>query len=89
MTSLRRFDIYGHSIDVSYHGEGTFKSGVGVFATIVTYVLALITLFNLSVMFIDKSEQKENLQKIKVDSMDIGMQNLRQEDFFSSLTSIF
>ena len=68
---LKQFDMYGRAIHVSYEGEDSYKSRLGAFATIVTYVFGLINLINLSIQYVDKSGQKELLRNIKVDSLDI------------------
>lgn len=45
---LKRFDMYGRPIGVSYEGEATYKTRVGSLMTLVTYVFALINLHGLS-----------------------------------------
>ena len=47
--------MYGRAIHVSYEGEDSYKSRLGAFATIVTYVFGLINLINLSIQYVDKS----------------------------------
>ena len=78
---LTNLDIYGRAIGVHYGGEDAYKTRLGAFMTIVTYVLCLINSYNLLVQFVSKSAQKEGYSSIKVDSLDIESQKLKEKDF--------
>ena len=52
-------DIYGQPITVNYMGSDTFKTRMGAFFTLLTYVLILFNLANLMGAFFDGSRQDE------------------------------
>lgn len=80
--------MYGRNVGVTYEGEATFKTRLGSLMTLATYVLGLINLYNLSVQFVDKSAQKVNREKIKVDTLDMETQHLDSESFLIALTTL-
>ena len=49
MKLLKSQDIYGRAIGVHYDGEDTHKTRLGGLVSIVTYILGLITTYNLLV----------------------------------------
>ena len=53
---LTSLDIYGRGIGVHYNIEDTYKTRLGAFMTIITYVLCLFNTYNLVVQYVDKSE---------------------------------
>lgn len=69
MNFLTNRDIYGRKIGVHYDGKDTHKTRVGGVLTIVTYILGLINTYNLVLQYVDKSEQKESFNNIKVDTL--------------------
>ena len=59
-TFLVNQDIFGHVIGVHYKKSGSFKTGLGGFCTIGTYVLIFINFLNLFTGLIDQSLQGES-----------------------------
>ena len=72
---------------MTYQGEATLKTRLGSLMTILTYVLSLISLYNLSVQFVDKSAQKENSDQIKVNSLEIETQQLETKSFILGIST--
>ena len=60
-------DIYGHAIGVNYRGSGTYKTKMGAFCTLATYVLIFVNLIMLVIAFNDGSMQNETLQRLELD----------------------
>ena len=73
---------------MTYQGKATFKTRLGSLMTMLTYVLSLISLYNLAVQFVDKSAQKENREKIKVNSLEIETQQLDSKSFIFGLGTL-
>ena len=44
LSNLKRFDIFGHHVGVTYKGDGAYKTHLGAFVTLGFYVLVLINL---------------------------------------------
>ena len=45
-------DIFGHSIGVHYRGDESFKTRLGSFCTLVTYVLIMFNVTTLTTLFL-------------------------------------
>ena len=60
-------DIYGYVIGVHYKGLGAFKTRLGAFLTLATYVLMIVNLLTLLQAFQDGSLQTETQQVTKID----------------------
>ena len=73
---------------MTYQGKATFKTRLGSLMTMLTYVLSLISLYNLAVQFTNKSAQKENREKIKVDSLELETQQLDSQSFIFGLATL-
>ena len=52
-------DAYGHAIGVHYRGRDAYKTKLGAFVTLATYVLMTINMVNLFIAFHDGSKQEE------------------------------
>ena len=46
---LTSFDIFGHSVGVTYKGDGALKTRLGAFMTLAAYVLITINFANLCI----------------------------------------
>ena len=46
---LTSFDLFGRPIEVTYKGDGAFKTRLGTFMTLAFYVLATINFVNLCI----------------------------------------
>ena len=57
-------DIYGHNIGVHYRGSDSFKTRLGAFVTLITYLLISFNFERLLVAFKDGSKQEEKNQSI-------------------------
>ena len=55
-------DIYGHNIGVHYKGSDSFKTRLGAFITLITYLLISYNSERLLVAFKDGSKQEEKTQ---------------------------
>ena len=64
------FDIYGHPINVNLDGSDVFKTKFGAFVSLITYALVIFNLVNLVTSFIDKSNQMESFQELRVEDYD-------------------
>ena len=72
---------------VTYKGDGAVKTRVGAFFTLAFYALALVNLKELITSLFDKSAQKEVYQPIKIDTYDMKMQNLADQNFNMAIIS--
>ena len=79
---LTSLDIFGHSVGVTFKGDGSLKTRFGAFITLSTFALMIVNLVNLCVQFVDKSAQKEGQNTIQVDTLDMEWQNLNEQNFF-------
>ena len=67
-----RRDIFGQSITVNYKGSEAYRTKLGAFCTIATYVLILINGVALVQGFFDGSKQQESSQTMIYDRFDEG-----------------
>lgn len=52
-------DVYGHPVGVHYKGSDTYKTRLGAFCTLATYVLVFFNFTVLIVAFMDESRRDE------------------------------
>ena len=61
---LKKFDIYGHPVGLSYDGDGSFKSSVGGLAGVLTLAVILGYLAFCIISIINKVPTITNSQSI-------------------------
>ena len=88
MKSLRKFenylisfDSYGTSIGIHYKGQGSYKTRLGSFCSLVVKVLIYINMVNLITAFLDGSNQKESAQTLKYETFGGEAQYLHDLSF--------
>ena len=59
---LTGFDIYGHGIGVHHDGSGAYKTRLGAFLTLATFIVMIVNMTNLSIAFYTGSDQSEKAQ---------------------------
>ena len=69
-------DIYGHQIGINYKGSGAYKTKLGAFFTLATYVLMCINLITLMQDFVSNERQDEKNTEVYLDRFSAGMFNL-------------
>ena len=79
-------DIYGHQIGINYKGSGAYKTKLGAFFTLATYVLIVINLVTLMQDFVSNERQDEKNTEVYLDRFSAGMYNLT--DYQIELTLI-
>ena len=60
----KSLDIYGHRIGVQYRGETVYKTYLGAFFSIISFVIIVINAANISWDFISKEAQEEKVQTV-------------------------
>ena len=60
-------DIFGAPISVHFQGSESYQTKLGAFCTISTYILALVNSINLTMAFLDHSNQEERTSRTRVD----------------------
>ena len=78
---LTKRDIFGAPITVLYKGSDAFRTRLGAFFTILTYILILVQLISLSTAFIDGSKQDTKSQTSAIERLNAGSFNLKENHF--------
>ena len=86
--ALVDLDIYGHPVGVHFKGGSTYKTKLGAFFTVATYILILFNLGTLILAFFDSSKQIENVQEKVVDEFYTGPYTLAENSFEIALITI-
>ena len=81
-------DLYGHGIGVTYRGDTFFKTKLGGFFSLVTYVLVIINTLNLIQAYAKKSDQVENYQATKQRTSSVEPFNVQSEYFIPAMWTI-
>ena len=70
-------DVYGHPVGVHYKGSDTFKTKLGAFCTLGTYVMIFFNLTVLMVAYMDDSRREEKFLESLFDRFKSDQFNLQ------------
>lgn len=60
MEKFVNMDMFGHAISVNYRGSDVYRTKLGAFVTLATYILMVINTLTLVTAFNDGSKQEES-----------------------------
>ena len=79
--TFKSIDIFGHPISVNYRGEDTFKTRLGACFTLIVYLLMIFNLVQLSIAYVDGSNQEEKNRVQLFNRNEAGPYNLAENHF--------
>ena len=78
---FKSIDIYGHQIGVHYRGDGSYRTSLGSFFTLITVALVLsYTTIKVTDM-VERTSQNEKTQTLKIDLDKSGKVNMAENNF--------
>mgnify|MGYP001626562620 CR=1 FL=1 len=75
---LKERDIYGQPISINYKGSDVFKTKIGALVSLLTYMLIIFNLVNLTRAFMDGSKQDETTSTVSFNRFEAGPFNLQE-----------
>ena len=78
---FKSLDKYGHSVGVHYRGDGSYRTSLGSFATLITVALVLLYTTIKVIEMVERTSQNERTSTLKIDLNESGQVSLSENNF--------